>query len=109
MRMGENASNPDFDVFLRWMKTILEYRNNTGSVNLYMAHGGTNFGWSMGESPFLFLVLSTCYTDYALWLASVHMAHPVKREKNPLEWSPCVWRISNAMGIMWCHSPIPPH
>ena len=78
MRMGENASNPDFDLFLRWMKMILEYKNNTGSVNLYMAHGGTNFGWSMGGSPFLFLVLSTCYIDYALWLANGALCEPGK-------------------------------
>ncbi|CAL8466181.1 g5717 [Coccomyxa elongata] len=30
------------------METILAYNNNSGSVNLYMAHGGTNFGWSIG-------------------------------------------------------------
>ena len=27
---------------------ILAYANGTGSVNFYMAHGGTNFGWTPG-------------------------------------------------------------
>ena len=29
--------------------SILQYANGTGSVNLYMAHGGTNFGFYAGE------------------------------------------------------------
>lgn len=41
-------ANTDFSVFLRELKKILEYGNNSGSVNLYMAHGGTNFGWTAG-------------------------------------------------------------
>ena len=28
---------------------ILKYGGGTGSVNLYMAHGGTNFGWWAGD------------------------------------------------------------
>lgn len=30
---------------------ILKYANGTGSVNLYMAHGGTNFGFWAGLRP----------------------------------------------------------
>ncbi len=45
---GEDIQNPDFNDVLNDMKTILAYNNNSGSVNLYMAHGGTNFGWTIG-------------------------------------------------------------
>jgi hypothetical protein len=47
--MGENMSNPTFQNFLDYMKTTLDYQNKSGSINIYMAHGGSNFGWSMGE------------------------------------------------------------
>ncbi|EIE21208.1 hypothetical protein COCSUDRAFT_57119 [Coccomyxa subellipsoidea C-169] len=52
-RMGEDIQNPDFPLFLQKLDEVLKYNNNTGSVNLYMAHGGTNFGWSIGgqEDP----------------------------------------------------------
>lgn len=47
--MGENMSNPTFQNFLDYMKTTLDYQNKSGSMNIYMAHGGSNFGWFMGE------------------------------------------------------------
>ncbi len=28
---------------------ILAYAQGSGSVNFYMAHGGTNFGWTAGQ------------------------------------------------------------
>ncbi len=47
-RWGEKMANTDFRKFLRELLKILQYNDNTGSVNLYMAHGGTNFGWTAG-------------------------------------------------------------
>ena len=41
-------ANTDFNKFLQELLNILQYNDNTGSVNLYMAHGGTNFGWTAG-------------------------------------------------------------
>ena len=41
-----NTSGSDMAVGL---SQILQYGGGTGSVNLYMAHGGTNFGWWAGE------------------------------------------------------------
>lgn len=40
------------------LTTILKYGNNSGSVNIYMAHGGTNFGWTAGKfcAPFHMLI-----------------------------------------------------
>lgn len=43
--MTNNSAQQMVDSFTR----ILQYGNNTGSVNLYMAHGGTNFGFYAGE------------------------------------------------------------
>lgn len=40
------------------LSEILEYGNSTGSVNLYMAHGGTNFGWWAGAARTNFVVQS---------------------------------------------------
>ncbi|BDA51062.1 probable beta-galactosidase [Coccomyxa sp. Obi] len=47
-RWGEKMANTDFNKFLRELLKILQYNDNSGSVNLYMAHGGTNFGWTAG-------------------------------------------------------------
>jgi beta-galactosidase len=41
-----NTSIAKFDTYLA---AVLRYADNTGSVNLYMAFGGTNFGWTAGE------------------------------------------------------------
>ena len=30
---------------------ILKYNNGSGSLNFYMAHGGTNFGFWAGAAP----------------------------------------------------------
>ena len=42
-------ANTSSDLMMSTLADILEYANNTGSVNLYMAHGGTNFGYWAGE------------------------------------------------------------
>lgn len=47
-RWGEKMANTNFNKFLEQLLAILQYNDNTGSVNLYMAHGGTNFGWTAG-------------------------------------------------------------
>lgn len=43
--MPDNSAEQMVDSFTN----ILKYANGTGSVNLYMAHGGTNFGFYAGE------------------------------------------------------------
>ena len=37
--------------FLDTFDQILRYNNNMGSVTLYMATGGTNFGYTAGALP----------------------------------------------------------
>ena len=37
--------------FLETFDQILRYNNNMGSVTLYMATGGTNFGYTAGAPP----------------------------------------------------------
>ena len=38
---------------LQTLSDILSYANGTGSVNFYMAHGGSNFGYWAGAPPLL--------------------------------------------------------
>ena len=45
---GEKMANTSADVLTDSFKDILAYNNGTGSVNFYMAHGGTNFAWTAG-------------------------------------------------------------
>lgn len=49
-------ANTNFNKFLEQLFAILQYNDNTGSVNLYMAHGGTNFGWTAGARASDFLL-----------------------------------------------------
>ena len=46
---GEAMANTSAELMMSTLTDIVEYANNTGSVNLYMAHGGTNFGYWAGE------------------------------------------------------------
>ena len=41
-------ANTSLDQFITSLHDTLGFANNTGSVNLYMAHGGTNFGYTAG-------------------------------------------------------------
>jgi hypothetical protein len=41
-------ANTSIDKFDEYLLDVLQYQGNTGSVNLYMAFGGTNFGWTAG-------------------------------------------------------------
>ena len=45
--MPDNSAEQMVDSFTK----ILKYANGSGSVNLYMAHGGTNFGFYAGDLP----------------------------------------------------------
>ena len=47
---GEPMANTSLDQFIDTLHGTLGFANNTGSVNLYMAHGGTNFGFTAGAS-----------------------------------------------------------
>ncbi len=42
-------ANTSADLMMSTLTDIVQYANSTGSVNLYMAHGGTNFGYWAGE------------------------------------------------------------
>jgi hypothetical protein len=44
-------ADTDIYTFLDTLHGILGYADNTGSVNLYMGHGGTNFGYTAGSLP----------------------------------------------------------
>ena len=43
------------------LASILAYGDNTGSVSLYMAHGGTNFGFWTGATGSQFIITSYDY------------------------------------------------
>ncbi|CAL8467305.1 g6842 [Coccomyxa elongata] len=49
-RWGEPMANTSVEQFLDTLHGVLGFANNTGSVNLYMVHGGTNFGFTAGGS-----------------------------------------------------------
>ncbi|KAK9836149.1 hypothetical protein WJX81_004982 [Elliptochloris bilobata] len=49
-RWGEAMANTSLSQFITTLEGILSYNDGSGSVNLYMAHGGTNFGYSAGGS-----------------------------------------------------------
>jgi beta-galactosidase len=44
-------ANTSVDQFLDTLHGVLSFAGNTGSVNLYMVHGGTNFGYTAGKAP----------------------------------------------------------
>ena len=44
-------ANTSAQFVLQTLSDILSYKNGTGSVNFYMAHGGSNFGYWAGELP----------------------------------------------------------
>ncbi len=43
-------ANTSAQFVLQTLSDILSYANGTGSVNFYMAHGGSNFGYWAGQS-----------------------------------------------------------
>jgi beta-galactosidase len=46
-----------------YFSSILAYGRNTGSVSMYMAHGGTNFGFWAGSKSGMFQVTSYDYNS----------------------------------------------
>lgn len=38
---------------VKYFSEILDYANGTGSINLYMAAGGTNFGFTAGALTYV--------------------------------------------------------
>ncbi len=42
-------ANTSAQVLTDSFSEILAYNQGSGSVNFYMAHGGTNFGWTAGK------------------------------------------------------------
>lgn len=51
-------ANTTAQLVLNSLRAILEHANNTGSVNFYMAHGGTNFGYWAGAPLLLQIMLA---------------------------------------------------
>jgi Glycosyl hydrolases family 35 len=51
---GEQMANTSAVALAHSLTDILRFANSTGSVNLYMAHGGTNFGFWAGRACYLF-------------------------------------------------------
>ncbi|KAK9915942.1 hypothetical protein WJX75_006251 [Coccomyxa subellipsoidea] len=47
---GEVMANTSARFMLQTLSDILSYANGTGSVNFYMAHGGSNFGYWAGAN-----------------------------------------------------------
>ncbi|CAL5218934.1 g683 [Coccomyxa viridis] len=47
---GEVMANTSAQFVLQTLTDILSYKNGTGSVNFYMAHGGSNFGYWAGAN-----------------------------------------------------------
>ena len=45
---GEAIQNTSADSLIAGLSSILAAAGGTGSVNLYMAHGGTSFGFAAG-------------------------------------------------------------
>jgi len=43
-------ANTSAQVLTDSFSEILAYNQGSGSVNFYMAHGGTNFGWTAGKT-----------------------------------------------------------
>ena len=41
-------ANTSISQFIDTLNGVLSFAGGTGSVNLYMAHGGTNFGYTAG-------------------------------------------------------------
>ena len=50
MHWGEKMAETDAGALTAHIAQILAYGNNSGSVSLYVAHGGTNFGFFAGPS-----------------------------------------------------------
>ncbi|BDA42797.1 beta-galactosidase [Coccomyxa sp. Obi] len=46
---GEKMANTSADDLVASLQAILQYANGTGSVNFYMAHGGSNWGFWAGS------------------------------------------------------------
>lgn len=51
---GEKMANTSAQVLTDSFSEILAYGQGSGSVNFYMAHGGTNFGWTAGAGIALY-------------------------------------------------------
>ena len=47
---GEKMANTSAEELASALAAVLHYGNGTGSVNLYMAHGGSNWGFWAGQA-----------------------------------------------------------
>ena len=67
-------ANTSAQFVLQTLSDILSYKNGTGSVNFYMAHGGSNFGyWAGAQVSHCFR--QECLSDDTQWPRSeVHIS-----------------------------------
>ena len=49
--VGDGIANKSVTKMVTHFREILAYANGTGSINLYMAAGGSNFGFTAGARP----------------------------------------------------------
>ena len=49
---GEKMANTSAEELTSSLAALLSYANGTGSLNLYMAHGGSNWGFMAGDRAF---------------------------------------------------------
>jgi beta-galactosidase len=56
-----HCSRRSTEMVASFFSDILAYGRNTGSVSMYMAHGGTNFGFWAGSKNEMFQVTSYDY------------------------------------------------
>jgi hypothetical protein len=59
---GEQMANTSSEQLALAMGELLAFANSSASVNLYMAHGGTNFGFWAGAGLLLLLLLGGAAT-----------------------------------------------
>jgi len=74
---GEVMANTSAKFMLQTLDDILSYGNGTGSVNFYMAHGGSNFGYWAGvpnESPWLITDTLLTHLLHVLTLGGILVA-----------------------------------
>lgn len=87
-------ANTSLDQFITSLHDTLGFANNTGSVNLYMAHGGTNFGYTAGA---LLFTLSAFFLQKGhvhnrriqlplLLTASLHYDQACRRQAPDVQW-----------------------
>ena len=88
---GESMANTSAAVMIKTLGDILSYQNNTGSVNLYMAYGGSNFGYWAGAAHCKLQVYGQDHSGFSFECKSTRTGRrllklPFLRHSNKLEY-----------------------